>query len=234
MENLNPIIFGIAFTLFNKMRQPVLLTTTTGEVVHINESAKNLLRKTNLVSIKNNQLVLPIKYSQEYFDDCTSMEYEFNIFHNGLYKSELKLLKMTSSGQNESLYAFYSLQLPQPNMGLFVMRPLVMLIFYSPESTAKVDSTILTEVFGLTPGECKTAILLAEGLSQKEIAEKLLIKYDTVRKQLQTIYQKTSTNQQSELIRLMLHLPSNFAQDSDIVIVKTPAPKKIVNNLKIL
>ena len=88
-----------------------------------------------------------------------------------------------------------------------------MLLFYHPESAPKIDSTILTAAFGLTPSECRTAILLAEGFSQKDISKKLGIQHDTVRKQLQNIYQKTSTHQQSDLIKLMLHLPSNFIEE---------------------
>ena len=220
MENINPMLFGMAFTLFNKLRQPVLLTTTNGDIVHINESAKKLLNLTNLITIKNNQLVLPAKCSQEYFDDCVSMEYEFNILDGAQFKSEIKSLKINSNCQRESLYAFYTLLSPQPTMGVLGTRPLVMLFFYHPDSAPKVDNTILTTAFGLTSGECKTAVLLSEGFSQKEIAEKLGIKHDTVRKQLQTIYLKTSTNKQSELIRLMLHLPTNIVESADTAVIR--------------
>ena len=101
---------------------------------------------------------------------------------------------------------------PQRMMNAQALRPLVVMFFYHPESAPKVDATLLNAAFGFTPSECRAAILLADGLSQKDIAYKLGIKYDSIRKQLQNMYQKTSTNQQSELIRLMLHLPSNFMQ----------------------
>jgi hypothetical protein len=34
------------------------------------------------------------------------------------------------------------------------------------------------------------------------------VQYDTVRKQLLSIYQKTATNRQPDLVRLLLHLPA--------------------------
>jgi DNA-binding CsgD family transcriptional regulator len=110
-------------------------------------------------------------------------------------------------------------------MGVFGMRPLVMMFLYHPDLAPKVDNTILAAAFGLTPGESKTTNLLAEGFSQKEIAEKLGIKHDTVRKQLQSIYYKTSTNKQSELIKLMLNLPSNFIDNTDTNILSNTLEK---------
>lgn len=88
------------------------------------------------------------------------------------------------------------------------------------ESSPKLTPNILTTVFNLTPAECKVAILLADGLSQKEIAHKLGLKHDTVRKKLQTIYQKSATNQQSQLIRLMMQLPNRLVKESQIKVLK--------------
>ena len=197
-------------TLINKLRQPVILITLDGEVVHINESAQQLLDSTEIISVKNAQLILPIKLRQVFFDNCVAMEYEMRINATANSSSAFKLLQISSNGDNKTLYAFYSLLVPQRLQGAFGLRPLIMLLFFHPESAPKIDISILTAAFGLTPAECRTAMLLAEGLSQKEIAKSLGVQKDTVRKQLQNIYQKTATNQQSELIRLMLHLPSNF------------------------
>ena len=197
-------------TLINKLRQPVILITLDGEVVHINESAKHLLDSTKIISVKNAQLIMPIKYSKVFFDNCVAMEYEMRINETAHSSSAFKLLQITSNDDNNTLYAFYSMLIPQRVQGAFGLRPLIMLLFFHPKSAPKIDITILTAAFGLTPAECRTAKLLSDGLTQKEIAKTLGVKKDTVRKQLQNIYQKTTTNKESELIRLMLHLPSNF------------------------
>jgi len=46
----------------------------------------------------------------------------------------------------------------------------------------------------------------------KTIAELLGVQYDTVRKQLVSIYQKTATNRQPELVRLLMNLPASALQ----------------------
>ena len=43
----------------------------------------------------------------------------------------------------------------------------------------------------------------------KNIADTLGVQYDTVRKQLMSIYQKTATNRQPELVRLLMILPGS-------------------------
>ncbi len=67
--------------------------------------------------------------------------------------------------------------------------------------------------FELTPAECRVAHSISEGRTPNEIAARLGGQHDTVRKQLQAIYQKTATNRQADLIRLLLHLPAHRAPD---------------------
>lgn len=202
----------VGHTLVNKLRQPVILASVHGEVMHVNEAAKRMFEATDLIRIERGNLQMPSKYKEAFLDECEAMEIEIR---KGTLNetSAFKTMQITTSNNDKTLYAFYTMLPPQRVMRAYGLRPLVMLFFYHPESAPKVDASILSAAFSLTPAECRIAILLAEGLSQKEISNKLNIKHDTVRKQLQSIYHKTSTNQQSELIRLMLHLPSNFVQE---------------------
>jgi DNA-binding CsgD family transcriptional regulator len=123
--------------------------------------------------------------------------------------SEFRSLRLGDDGGEETVYAFFTVLSPQGAMGTFGLRPVVMLLFYHPASAPAIDSSLLFAVFGLTPAECRIATLLAEGLALKQIAQVQGTQHDTVRKQLRSIYQKTSTNRQPELIRLLLHLPHN-------------------------
>jgi DNA-binding CsgD family transcriptional regulator len=83
-----------------------------------------------------------------------------------------------------------------------------MLHLYHPNSAQEIDADLLNAAFGLTHAECRVASLLADGMPLKSIAEMLGVQYDTVRKQLLSIYQKTATNRQPDLVRLLLHLPA--------------------------
>jgi DNA-binding CsgD family transcriptional regulator len=205
--------------LVNKLRQPVILMTPGGEVMHTNEAAGELLRSTALVQVQDRRLQLPPAQLQELLAQCA--EWEQRLKSGAEQGAEaalqepfrsLRIMEQRPQGRTETLYAFFTLLSPQGMMGTFGLRPMVMLLFYHPGSAPPIDSSLLYAVFGLSPAECRIATLLAEGLSLKQIAEAQGTQHDTVRKQLRSIYQKTATNRQPDLVRLLLHLPHNANQ----------------------
>jgi DNA-binding CsgD family transcriptional regulator len=68
-------------------------------------------------------------------------------------------------------------------------------------------SEILRQLFRLTPSESRVTMLLLEGLEPREIAQRTGTTENTVRFQLKTIYRKTGTSRQSQLVRLVAQLP---------------------------
>lgn len=203
----------VGHALVNRLSQPVILTTTEGKVIHINQAGQQLLNSTMLVTIRDGKVEMP-KQSLDYFlNDCAEIERQVKrtggVSESGHEYKSLQIHAAGNSNTAEKLYAFYSALLPEKVMGSFGLRPLIMLMFYHPKSTAPVDNTLLTAAFELTPAECRIATLLAEGHSVFKIAALLEKKEDTIRKQLQSIYQKTSTARQPELIKLLLHIPTN-------------------------
>lgn len=183
--------------------------------MHANEAAHRLMRETSLVRVENGMLRLPAPQMDELLGKCMDLEQTLKSanaetpiparFHT------LPVISRSRGDLNrdERLYAFFSMLAPQDVMGSFGLRPIVLLFFYHPLSVQTIDSDLLYAAFGLTPAECRVATLLAEGLAPKEIADELGTRHDTVRKQLRAIYQKTSTNRQPDLIRLLLNLPHN-------------------------
>jgi DNA-binding CsgD family transcriptional regulator len=57
-------------------------------------------------------------------------------------------------------------------------------------------------LYGLTGGELRVLLALAQGLGGKEAAEMLSIGEPTIRTHLQRLYSKTNTVRQSDLLRL--------------------------------
>ena len=54
--------------------------------------------------------------------------------------------------------------------------------------------------FGLTPAEARLALLLVTGETLRSAAVKLSITYETARSQLKSIFNKTRTHRQAELV----------------------------------
>ena len=61
---------------------------------------------------------------------------------------------------------------------------------------------VLRMLYGLTPAECRVALLLGDGHAPRKIANMLGVTDNTVRSQLKSIFSKTGVRRQGELIRL--------------------------------
>jgi DNA-binding NarL/FixJ family response regulator len=74
------------------------------------------------------------------------------------------------------------------------------------EAFQKKPSAITTD--GLTQRESEILELLSEGLSNKEIADRVNISYDTVRSHLRHIYEKLHVRGRTEAVRMFLKTPN--------------------------
>jgi pimeloyl-ACP methyl ester carboxylesterase/DNA-binding CsgD family transcriptional regulator len=76
----------------------------------------------------------------------------------------------------------------------------------APSSTSTQAGRVLQTSFGLTPAESEICQHLNGGLQLKQIAKTLNISPNTVRNQLQAVFDKTKINRQSDLILMMTQL----------------------------
>jgi DNA-binding CsgD family transcriptional regulator/PAS domain-containing protein len=74
---------------------------------------------------------------------------------------------------------------------------------YDPEQEANRSLGVLRSLYGLTKAEARLTSLLLEGKDVSAAAEQSHISRETARSQLKSIFSKTGTRRQSELIRLL-------------------------------
>jgi DNA-binding CsgD family transcriptional regulator len=67
-------------------------------------------------------------------------------------------------------------------------------------------AAILAKTFGLTPSEAKLACIIARGAPPTMAAQELNVSRETARGQLKSIFAKTYTHHQSELVALLLQV----------------------------
>jgi DNA-binding CsgD family transcriptional regulator len=67
-------------------------------------------------------------------------------------------------------------------------------------------AAILAKTFRLTPSEAKLACVIARGASPDIAARELKISRETARNQLKSVFAKTDTHRQSELVALLLQV----------------------------
>lgn len=83
------------------------------------------------------------------------------------------------------------------------------IVFISdPSAPAQVDPGLLRSVYRLTPAEASVARELLAGHTPATIAAALQSSENTVKKHLQSIFDKTGTSRQAELMKLLMGLAS--------------------------
>jgi DNA-binding CsgD family transcriptional regulator len=80
------------------------------------------------------------------------------------------------------------------------------LVLLDPEDFPQPDEGLLIQIFSLTPAECRLAQRLSRGQSLQEISHGLKIGVGTVRIQLKSVFWKTGTRRQGELVALLSQL----------------------------
>lgn len=94
------------------------------------------------------------------------------------------------------------------------LRRTAMIVMRDPARRGMISAVDLERMFDLSPAEARLARLLADGLSMEEVALQLGVRRTTVRSQLQSIFAKTGTNRQGDLVRLVLSSAAPLVQKS--------------------
>jgi len=81
-----------------------------------------------------------------------------------------------------------------------------MILLVDPSRAAAPSAVVLRQAFGLTPTEVDVAQQIATGRDLGEIAQKRGVSLGTLRVQLRSIFSKTSTNRQAQLVALLAGL----------------------------
>jgi DNA-binding CsgD family transcriptional regulator len=186
----------------DEWRQPAMLVALSGTVLRFNDAATQMLGRTKLARVVDGRLELQDAAQRRILDECRAAADVTPAY---------RMLRLMEEHRGEpagqdALYVFY--HPVAMNRGHAAL-----LTFYHPDSPPIVDPDLLASAFDLTPAECRVACHIAEGRTPKEIANQIGVQHDTVRKQLQAIYQKTATNRQVDLIRLLLNLPAHPVPD---------------------
>lgn len=82
--------------------------------------------------------------------------------------------------------------------------PSVLVSVADPEADRSPSAEGVRSLYALTAAETRVALALCEGLSPREMAARFDVSPNTVRSQLDSIYAKTGTHRQAELVRLLM------------------------------
>jgi DNA-binding CsgD family transcriptional regulator len=178
---------------------PALLLDGNKELKYINHAAEDLVYKQSILSVKNQRLQVLVASEQKrldrMLDRCLSQHRERQAsslaIKNNAGEVVLEFNLMYFGGE-EFLF------------GKHCSRPLVMLRMRNMSDQPWVNEEALGELFGLTNKEMRVAALLAAGESVEAIAEQTHTSVNTVRTHLKSLFRKTDSKSQQQLVIKLL------------------------------
>ena len=85
--------------------------------------------------------------------------------------------------------------------------PAVAVFVADPEAAGESDAALLARLYGLTAAESRLTAALMMGGDLREVSDALGVSYHTARAQVKSVFSKTGTRRQAELVQLLLKLP---------------------------
>ena len=100
------------------------------------------------------------------------------------------------------------LVVPTRNLELDLATSAAAVVFIvDPSRRLRPAAEILSGLYRLTPAESRVTLLLGDGKSLSEIAQILGVSRNTLKTQVASVYSKTGTSRQSQLVRLLAQFP---------------------------
>lgn len=199
----------VGYNLIDKLSQPIILLNLSGQIVHYNQAADQLLKDNNHIQTKDNKLILPNDDQAKLSDHLYKIEEIFR------YKREqLNSCKdFDFSIINSDLKFTLSLLASEKEMSFFGIRPLVMLSFKKNVSHLSKDKRStqyllpnedLRQKYKLSKRELELCHFFVNGKNLKQIGQQMGLKPSSIRSYLKNIFIKMQCRSQAELIHCLI------------------------------
>lgn len=198
---------GIGMTLLSRLRAPLVLLDDQRRILYTNPAAQTLLTKSG--ALIENGARLFCRRSQ---DDSALMIGLRRLLVDKKFPSvdapTDKIFFRARSAHEDTTLGLYLFALrPKETMHAFGDQPVALLVCHEPGKRIELDPFVIAVAFELTPGEARVAVATGQGLTAEQIARAHGVTINTVRSQLRSIFDKTGTARQAELVSVLAGLP---------------------------
>jgi DNA-binding CsgD family transcriptional regulator len=187
----------------NVLAMPTFLFNESGCVAHMNRSADALLKAHGSLSIEDSHLMTG--------DAAVTRKLNFELT-NAIHASRGDSLELNGVvllprlGRMPLMLMIAPLRLS----GGAAVCGAALLFAFDPESTPPITADMVRRLFGLTEAEAELAVALCSGKTLDEAAAERGTSVHTTRSQLKSIFGKTGTKRQADLVSLLLASPAYF------------------------
>ena len=179
----------------------VMIIDPHGNVVLENSTAQELLEDNDGLGINSNRkLVTPDSQEQSQLDQSLKQVLETAVAQDNTAMT-VNVFKRPSG---KDPYVLELSPLCDPNNDIDTNFRGAIGFVIDPSQGRRIDTRGIQQIYGLTKTEAIVCKLLAEGHSTQDMADLRNVSLETIRSQIKTIMEKTSTNSRIDLVRLAL------------------------------
>jgi DNA-binding CsgD family transcriptional regulator/PAS domain-containing protein len=181
---------------------PTFLLSTQGAIQHCNEAARELLAAGDGLVQRNGFLRAADAKGREPLQNLLK-----SVGAAGFSRPAFLPARALSLNRISGLKPLQLLASPVPHERDAGPDATLLLLVTDPEKPIYLRDDLMRDHYSLTTAETEIANGLLTGYSLDEIAALRHVSVGTVRYQLKSIFGKTGTGRQSELVRLLMNLP---------------------------
>jgi DNA-binding CsgD family transcriptional regulator len=178
----------------------VLMLDSRGRLLFMNRNAQSLLAQQDGLEWTAGALVASEQGSSARLRARLAAALQTAAGNGVLPGSRFSILRPSLRRAYEVLIA----PLPSPARAQPEANASVLIFLTDPDSQPVPSADALRQFYSLTPAEARMAVALVQGRSVEEAAEEFSVSVHTARTQVKSIFAKTQTRSQSELMRLLM------------------------------
>ncbi|MDE0853149.1 MAG: helix-turn-helix transcriptional regulator [Nevskia sp.] len=187
----------------NRMLLGIISFSQNGTILETNQEARRILAEKDGIWLSGNNL--SVEVTQEGRELQRMVRQALSSTAADRTPGVVEAMSVTRPSGRAKLGVLVR-QIPLGTWSESRQRPAVAVFLRDPESSAAQPShELVRRLFGLTRMEASLALLLADGLTLDEAAEKMDVRRNTARTHLRSIFCKTGVTRQTMLVRLLLN-----------------------------
>ncbi|SEQ25865.1 DNA-binding transcriptional regulator, CsgD family [Solimonas aquatica] len=190
----------------NRMLLGMISFDQNGQLLETNQEARRILAERDGIWLSGNNLCIDSSQESRDFQRMLRQALSGGTHPRAGSEPELVEAIAVSRPSGRAKLGILVRAIPLGPWSESKQRPAVAVFLRDPEANAAQPSQeLVRRLFGLTRMEAQLALLLTEGLTLDEAAEKMNVRRNTARTHLRSIFCKTGVTRQTMLVRLLLN-----------------------------
>jgi DNA-binding CsgD family transcriptional regulator len=178
----------------------VVLTEADGKIAYMNDSAERLLKSGRVLKSNHGHLTAVRPRAR----DALAKALALSEAGKAPIKTGRHAVALPEEDGNGLVASVLPLQWREGRNPLAALPGAAAIIVQDPSDPAPLPDDAFAELYGLTAAERRVLLKIAQGLAPHEIAEAFDVSLPTVKTHLQSLFSKTGTSRQADLVRLLM------------------------------